>query len=77
LAHPHSQLIAIPIVPKRIKEEIYGAERLYRNQFQECVLCRMLREEQSSGERMVYRNEKFAVLTPHASRFPFEMAIFR
>ncbi len=76
LAHPHSQLIATPIVPKRIKEEIYGAERLYRNQFRECVFCRMIREEQLSGERMIYRNEKFAVLAPYASRFPFEMAIF-
>jgi UDPglucose--hexose-1-phosphate uridylyltransferase len=76
LAHPHSQLIATPIVPKRIKEEIYGAERLFRNQFRECVFCRMLKEEQASGERLIYLNESFIVLAPYASRFPFEMAVF-
>jgi len=76
LFHPHSQLIATPIVPKRIKEEIYGAERLFRNNFRECAFCRMLNEEMSSSERLVYRNERFVVLAPFASRFPFEMAIY-
>jgi len=75
LSHPHSQLIATPIVPKRIKEEIYGAERLYRNQFRECVFCRMIREERASADRLIYQNEKFIVLAPFASRFPFEMVI--
>ncbi|MGB9764619.1 MAG: galactose-1-phosphate uridylyltransferase [Candidatus Saccharicenans sp.] len=76
LSHPHSQIIATPIVPKRIKEEIYGAERLYRNHFRECAFCRMIKEEITSKERLVYQNEGFVVLAPYASRFPFEMAIF-
>ncbi|MBC7361273.1 MAG: galactose-1-phosphate uridylyltransferase [Candidatus Aminicenantes bacterium] len=75
LSHPHSQIIATPIVPKRIKEEIYGAERLYRNHFRECAFCRMLKEELTSSERLIYQNERFVVLAPFASRFPFEMAI--
>jgi UDPglucose--hexose-1-phosphate uridylyltransferase len=75
LSHPHSQLVATPIVPKRVKEEIYGAERLLRS-FKECVFCRILREEQAMGERLVHANRDFAVLTPFASRFPFEMAIY-
>jgi len=76
LSHPHSQIIATPIVPKRIKEEIYGSERLYRNHFRECAFCRMIKEEMASKERLVYLNERFIVLAPFASRFPFEMAIF-
>jgi UDPglucose--hexose-1-phosphate uridylyltransferase len=75
LSHPHSQIIATPIVPKRIKEEVYGAERLFRNSFRECAICRQLREELQSGERLVLENESFVVMTPFASRFPFEMAI--
>jgi UDPglucose--hexose-1-phosphate uridylyltransferase len=75
LSHPHSQLVATPIVPKRVKEEIYGAERLHRN-FRDCVFCRIIREEQAVGERLVYVNRHFAVVTPFASRFPFEMAVF-
>jgi len=75
LSHPHSQIIATPIVPKRIKEEIYGAERLFRNSYRECAICRMLREELQSGERLVFNNDSFVAITPFASRFPFEMAI--
>jgi UDPglucose--hexose-1-phosphate uridylyltransferase len=75
LSHPHSQLVATPIVPKRVKEEIYGAERLHRS-FKECIFCRIIREEQAIGERLVYQNRHFAVITPFASRFPFEMAIY-
>ena len=75
LSHPHTQLVATPIVPKRIKEEIYGAERLLRS-FKECVFCRIIRDERALGERLVYENRDFAVLTPFASRFPFEMAVY-
>ncbi|HYA48911.1 MAG TPA: DUF4931 domain-containing protein [Burkholderiales bacterium] len=75
LSHPHSQLVATPIIPKRIKEEIYGAERLLRS-IKECIFCRILREEQAMRERLVYENRDFAVVTPFASRFPFEMAIY-
>ncbi|MGA2360994.1 MAG: DUF4931 domain-containing protein [Candidatus Aminicenantales bacterium] len=75
LSHPHSQLIATPIVPKRVKEEIYGAERLFRS-LKECAFCRIIREEQAMGERLVFENRHFAAITPFASRFPFEMAIY-
>lgn len=75
LSHPHSQLVATPIVPKRVKEEVYGAERLFRG-LKECAFCRIIREEQAMGERLVYQNRHFAVITPFASRFPFEMAVF-
>jgi UDPglucose--hexose-1-phosphate uridylyltransferase len=75
LSHPHSQLVATPIVPKRVKEEIYGSERLFRS-FKECAFCRIISEEQAMGERLVFQNRHFAVITPFASRFPFEMAVY-
>jgi UDPglucose--hexose-1-phosphate uridylyltransferase len=75
LSHPHSQIVATPIVPKRVKEEIYGADRLYRT-FKECGFCRILREEESAGTRIIARNPQFTAFAPYASRFPFEMTIF-
>ena len=75
LSHPHSQIVATPIIPKRVKEEIYGADRLFRN-FKECAFCRILEEEQTAGKRMVARNRHFAVVAPYASRFPFEMVVY-
>ena len=75
LSHPHSQIVATPIIPKRVKEEIYGADRLFRT-FKECGFCRIMRDEESAGTRIVARNSHFTAFAPYASRFPFEMAVF-
>jgi UDPglucose--hexose-1-phosphate uridylyltransferase len=75
LSHPHSQIVATPIIPKKINEELYGCERLHR-QFGECIVCRIIREETQKGVRLVLRNDHFCVITPFAPRFPFEMRIY-
>lgn len=75
LSHPHSQIVATPIVPKRVKEEIYGADRLLRS-FRECGFCRILREEEAAGKRIVARDRHFTAVAPFASRFPFEMTVY-
>ncbi len=75
LSHPHSQIVATPIVPKRVKEEIYGADRLFRT-FKECAFCRILREEEAAGSRLIAGNAQFTAFAPYASRFPFEMTIY-
>lgn len=74
LSHPHTQIVSTPIVPKRVKEELYGADRLYQK-FGECAFCRIIREELDRRERVIFVNEHFCVLAPYASRFPFEMRI--
>jgi UDPglucose--hexose-1-phosphate uridylyltransferase len=74
LMHPHSQLIATPIVPKRVVEELEGAERHYR--FKErCVFCDVLREELRTRERMVAENDVAVGFAPYAARFPFEACV--
>ncbi|RKZ22860.1 galactose-1-phosphate uridylyltransferase [bacterium] len=72
LAHPHSQIIATPIVPKRVKEELYGSERFYREKGK-CVYCWMIEQELSSKKRVVAETENFIAFCPFASRFPFEV----
>lgn len=74
LSHPHSQIVATPIIPKRVKEEIWNSERYYRR-VKQCLLCRTLLEETKAGERIVRVNSHFAVVAPFASRSPFEMRI--
>lgn len=75
LSHPHSQIVATPIIPKQINEELYGCERLHRL-FGGCIICRIIKEETRKKERLVLRNDHFCVITPFASRFPFEMRIY-
>lgn len=74
LSHPHSQIVATPIFPKRIKEELYGARRYYRRH-KECIFCRLIKEEKEKGERLILKNGHFLVTSPFASRFPFEIRI--
>jgi len=72
LAHPHSQIIATPIVPKRVKEEIDGSLEYYDYKMR-CVFCDIIREEKRFGSRIVYENVSFISFCPFASRFPFEI----
>lgn len=72
LLHPHSQLIATPIVPKRVKEELYGSERFYKEKGT-CIYCWMIEREVLSRRRVVVETERFIAFCPFASRFPFEV----
>ncbi|MBZ5612213.1 MAG: galactose-1-phosphate uridylyltransferase [Acidobacteriia bacterium] len=69
--HSHSQLIALPVVPIQVQEEIDGGRRYY--EFKErCVFCDMLRQEASHGARVILETDEVLVLAPYAARFPFE-----
>jgi len=71
LEHSHSQIIALPIVPRRVTEEIEGA-KTYFNYKDRCVYCDMVRQELRQKTRIVNENQAFISITPYASRFPFE-----
>lgn len=71
LEHPHSQLIALPVIPKRAKEENDAAREFYE-QKERCIFCDIIRQESVSGARLVTETERFAVIEPYAPRFPFE-----
>ncbi len=74
LEHGHSQLIALPMVPKNVKEEVKGAKKYY--EFRErCIFCDIIAYEMEVGERIVYENERFLAFCPLSSRFSFEVWI--
>jgi UDPglucose--hexose-1-phosphate uridylyltransferase len=72
--HSHSQIIALPIVPKNVQEKIEGARRYYDYK-ERCVFCDMIHQERNDGARVVMENEEFIAFCPYASRFPFEIFI--
>jgi UDPglucose--hexose-1-phosphate uridylyltransferase len=72
--HSHAHIIATPIIPKRIEEEIDGA-REYFHYHDRCIFCDILRQEAEQEVRVVYSDSHFMVFCPFASRFPFEMYI--
>jgi UDPglucose--hexose-1-phosphate uridylyltransferase len=69
--HPHCQLIALPVIPNRVLEEVDGA-RLFHELKERCIFCDILRQEAAAGVRMVMETDRFTVLNPYAPRFPFE-----
>jgi UDPglucose--hexose-1-phosphate uridylyltransferase len=71
LEHSHSQIIALPIVPKRVSEEIEGA-KIYFNYKDRCVFCDIIRQELQQKHRIIIENKFFVSIAPFASRFPFE-----
>ncbi|MDH3258289.1 MAG: galactose-1-phosphate uridylyltransferase, partial [Deltaproteobacteria bacterium] len=71
LEHSHSQLIALPIVPKRVSEEMVGGYNYFRFR-DRCVYCDIVDQELSGKERMVDENADFVSVAPYAPRFPFE-----
>jgi len=74
LAHPHSQIIATGVVPRRIREREEHAEAYY-DQWGRCVLCDMIEHELRDGGRLVDGNDSFAAFVPYAAAVPFEVWI--
>jgi UDPglucose--hexose-1-phosphate uridylyltransferase len=71
LEHPHSQLIALPIIPKQAAEELEGAKQYFQYK-ERCIFCDVIRQELDEGSRVVSENQDFVTLAPFAPRFPFE-----
>ncbi len=71
IKHPHSQVIALPATPKKIKEELDGAKFHYGLK-ERCIFCDVISQEIQIDERIIMKTEHFAVLAPWAPRFPYE-----
>lgn len=75
LEHPHSQLIATPIIPPHVRDQIHQAMSSY-DSFGTCVYCEMLKEELKQEARLIVDSDNFIAFCPFASRSPFETRIY-
>ncbi|MDI6802188.1 MAG: galactose-1-phosphate uridylyltransferase [Thermodesulfovibrionales bacterium] len=70
--HPHSQIIATPVIPKGIKEELDGATAYYQYR-ERCIFCDIINEEEiETGSRIIMETNDFIAFTPFAPKFSFE-----
>lgn len=74
LSHPHSQILALPIIPSEVSSKLHAAQEYYELK-DRCLYCDLIRFEQKASERVVYSNRHFLAVTPYASRYPFEVMI--
>lgn len=72
IAHPHSQLMALPVVSPYIDLELRGAEQYFCSN-RHNVFDVITEFERASQKRMVFENEHFIAFCPFASRAAFEV----
>ncbi len=73
LSHAHSQIIATPIVPRIVQEEIDASKQFWK-QHKRCAFCDII-EKERKGPRFVSENSEFLAFTPYASVDPMEFWI--
>jgi len=71
IGHARSQIMAVPVLPMRVTDKTNGA-RNYFDTHERCLFCDIVNQELKIKERVVVQNDHFVVITPFASRFPFE-----
>lgn len=70
--HLHSFVIASPVTPKRVRDELINAREYY--EFKErCLFCDLIKQELMTKERLVLEDGMYAAIAPFASRRPFEL----
>jgi len=72
LEHPHSQIIALPILPLNVQQELRGASDYYLLK-ERCIFCDIVGQEEQDRRRVVFENDDFIAASPFAARFPFEL----
>jgi len=74
IAHPHTQIIATPVTPRTVSDELASARDHFRLK-ERCLFCDLLSQELETGERLVALSDHFAAICPYASRFPYEVMV--
>jgi len=69
IAHTHSQVIALPILPPKIESEMKAYDK-YRQEKQTCPFCDAIKNE-TDGPRVIWEDENLFVLAPYASESPY------
>lgn len=72
LAHLHSQLVALPIVPPRVEAELARAADAFQ-QHNACPYCRLVAHERETGARIVWDRDGYVAFCPYASWQPYEL----
>jgi len=71
LEHPHTQMVALPMIPMEVMMEIQVADQYY-DYHDRCIFCDMIRQELNFGQRVVVETDDFLAFEPFAPKFPFE-----
>jgi UDPglucose--hexose-1-phosphate uridylyltransferase len=71
LEHPHGQLLGMSFIPRELAEEQARFARFVGS----CLLCTTIEAEEDTGERVIYADDRVAVICPFWSAVPYEMLV--
>jgi len=74
LEHPHSQVIATPVITAQLRDRLINALKHF-DEFGECIFCRVLDQELKEGTRVVLETPHFVTFVQYAALTPFSMLI--
>jgi len=74
LEHPHSQIIAAPVITSQLRDRLINALKHF-DEFGECIFCRVLEQELHEATRVVLETEHFVSFVQFAALTPFSMLI--
>jgi UDPglucose--hexose-1-phosphate uridylyltransferase len=74
LPHPHMQIIAAPIFPDTISQEMQESEEYFKKE-KKCGDCVMIREESKARRRVITHNKDWIVVAPFVSTWPYQTSI--
>jgi UDPglucose--hexose-1-phosphate uridylyltransferase len=72
LSHPHSQVVAAPIVSPLTRRRLDRARRLYARQGR-CPYLDLLDAETADGRRVVWHDDRVVAIVPYAAAAPYEL----
>ena len=74
LEHPHSQMIATPVITSQLRLRLSHALEHF-DEYGECIFCRVLSQEVEEGTRVVLESEHFVTYVQFATFTPFSFLI--
>lgn len=72
LSHPHAQVMALPLVPAAMRDR-EARSRDYWDHYGRCLMCDLIAEELSQGDRLVLADDAWAAFVPYAAASPMEL----
>lgn len=72
--HPHSHIVALPVVPRGIELEMRGSKEYYDLK-ERCIFCDMIREEKRANKRVIFESQHYISFIPFAPRYSFETLV--
>ena len=75
LEHPHSQIIATPVISQHVRSRMFEALRHF-DEWGECIFCANMNQEIEEDKRIVVNSRHFVAMEPFASPSPFYTHIY-